>query len=153
MTNAMRLPLAIAVLACMLAGCTPDPASEPAFESAAETQGAITLGGVEVRVFVADDPSEWQQGLQGYEALKDGQGMLFVFDDVAARTFAMKDVSFPIDVVFFDENLTVDAIYPLDPSDTQIVGSPGPSSYVLELPQGWAEANGITLGSELEVPE
>lgn len=112
----------------------------------------ITLGGQELHVFVADDDTERSRGLQGYGELDPGEGMLFVFDDLAVRTFAMKDVSFPIDVVFIAEDLTVSAVVPLEPGSTDLVTGPGASPYVVELPQGWAAEQGIGVGSELEVP-
>lgn len=106
----------------------------------------MTLDGVPVEVIVADDLEEWTRGLQGYDGLAEGEGMLFDFGSAASRTFAMKDVTFPIDVVFIAEDGTVSAIEPLEPGDTRSVTSPSPSAYVIELPHGWADENGIAVG-------
>ena len=65
----------------------------------------------------------------------------------------MKDVTFPIDVVFIGEDGNVSAIEPLNPGDARLASSPGPSAYVLELPQGWAEEQGIAVGSAFEVED
>lgn len=132
---------ALVAIAMFLPACTADGRPE------------IQLDGVTIEVEIADDDAERSWGLQGHEPLRAGEGMLFVFDDDAARTFAMKDVDFPIDVVFFDDTLRVSAIEPLDPGDTRLVSSPGPSPYVLELPQGWAEEQAIDIGDVLEVEE
>jgi uncharacterized membrane protein (UPF0127 family) len=105
-----------------------------------------------VRVEVAEDDQARSRGLQDHEPLKPGEGMLFVFTDGAIRTFAMKEVAFPIDVVFIGDVLTVSAIEPLDPGDERLVRSPGPSPYVIELPQGWAAENGIIVGSGFVPP-
>lgn len=113
----------------------------------------MTLGAEEVRVYVADEPAEWTRGLQGYDPLDPGEGMLFAFDESRERTFAMMSVTFPIDVVFVGDDLTVTAIEPLDPGDTRLVTSPGPAPYVLELPQGWAAEQGIEVGSALELSD
>jgi hypothetical protein len=137
----MRIVCALAVVAFALAGCAP------------ELDRAVALDGIEVRVHVADDDAERSQGLQGYDPLAEGEGMLFVFDDVAPRTFAMKDVSFPIDILFIDSDLNVSAIVALDPGDTELAQSPSPSPYVIELPQGWAEEQGVGVGSTLVMPE
>lgn len=137
-----RIPLVLVALSLVaLAACSARP------------EDAITLGGNEVRVYVADSQAERSQGLQGYDELADGEGMLFIFDDLVVRRFTMKDVTFPIDVVFVAEDLTVSAIVPLNPGGTDIVASPSPSPYVLELPQGWAADHGIAVGAELSVPE
>lgn len=138
---AMRALCILTVAALGLAGCVAEP--EP----------AVTLDGVAVRVLLADTAEERSRGLQGHDALADGEGMLFVFDDVAVRTFAMKDVAFPIDVVFIADDMTVSGIEPLDPGDARLVSSPGPSPYVIELSQGWAAEQGIAVGSTLEVAD
>jgi uncharacterized membrane protein (UPF0127 family) len=113
----------------------------------------VRLDGVPVEVVVAERAAERLRGLQGSDPLGEGEGMLFVWEESGSRTFAMKDVSFPIDVIFFDESLRVSAIEPLDPGDTRRVTSPGPAPYVLETAQGWAEAAGITVGDTLDVSE
>src|SRR5574340_1289798 len=137
--------MCILVLSAALVGCAVGCAPAPRFDA------EVTLGAVTVRAYVADDAEEQSQGLQGYDALAPGEGMLFAYDDSAVRTFAMKGVTFPIDVVFGGEDLTVSAVEPLDPGDTRLVSSPGPCPYVLELPQGWAEEQGIGAGSGFEV--
>lgn len=138
---AMRIGVVLALLTCALSGCAP------------MRETLVTLDGIEVQVEVADNPAERSRGLQGHDQLVAGEGMLFIFEDAAPRTFAMKDVSFPIDVVFIAEDGTVSAIEPLDPGDTRLVSSPGPCRYVVELPQGWAAREGIVVGSAFEVAE
>jgi uncharacterized membrane protein (UPF0127 family) len=131
----------VAVLALALAGCADD----------ASDTTLVRLDGVPIDVVVADTSAEHLRGLQGAESLEDGEGMLFVWEEPAVRTFAMKDVSFPIDVIFFDESQNVTAIEPLDPGDEHRVTSPSPTRYVLETPQGWAERIGITVGEPLVI--
>lgn len=135
--DAIRIVCALAA-ACLLTACGPEPGP------------TVSLDGVTIDVIVADDAGEYSRGLQGYEPLDEGEGMLFVFADVAPRTFAMKEVSFPIDVLFVAEDGTVSAIEPLDPGDLHLVTSPSPSLYVVELPQGWAAENGIAIGDRFE---
>ena len=129
-----RVIMPCALLAALLTGC------------AASARSTVTLGGTEVQVLVADDDDERSRGLQGYDPLPDGEGMLFVYDDAVIRTFAMKQVAFPIDVLFVGDDLAITAIEPLDPGDMRLVSSPGPCRYVVELPQGWAEEQGIAVG-------
>lgn len=126
--------MSVLALAAVLGACAPAP------------EAPVTLDGVPVDVIVADSKDEWTRGLQGYEPLESGEGMLFVFGQPAPRAFVMKDVSFPIDVVFIAEDGTVSAIEPLDPGDTHVVLSPSPSAYVIELPQGWAAESDVEVG-------
>lgn len=135
----VRLLFVLALCQLVLVGCSAEPSK------------TITLGTAEVRVFVVDGATERSEGLQGYEPLADGTGMLFVFMDGRTHTFAMKDVSFPIDVVFIGEDLRVSAVEPLDPGDTRHVTSPGPAPFVVELPQGWAEEQGVGVGSAFDL--
>lgn len=130
----LRIIVTCVLLTVLVSGCSTD---DPPM---------VTLGGVDVQVLLADEDAERSRGLQGYEPLPEGEGMLFVYDEAAVRTFAMKQVSFPIDVLFVGEDLTVASIEPLDPGDTRLVSSPGPCRYVIELPQGWAEEQGIAVG-------
>lgn len=143
----LRRPLVCAAALALLAGAVTGCASrrpEPV---------TVAFDGVLVRVEVADDPVERSRGLQDHEPLTPGQGMLFVFDGAAPRTFAMKEVAFPIDVVFVGEDGLVSAIEPLSPGDTRLVSSPVPARYVIELPAGWAAERGIRVGSRFQPPE
>jgi uncharacterized membrane protein (UPF0127 family) len=112
----------------------------------------VTLDGVPVEVEIADSSAERSLGLQEHQPLAPGEGMLFVFPGAEPRTFAMKEVSFPIDVLFIAEDMTVSAVEPLSPGDARLVSSPGRSSDVLELPQGWAVERGIGVGSAFVAP-
>ena len=155
--HAIRTGVVLALLACAIGACAPAPEATNSPELALPSASAITpeatvaLDGIEVRVALADSADERSRGLQGYDPLRPGEGMLFIFDDVEPRVFVMKDVAFPIDIVYIAEDGTVSAIEPLNPGDTRLVASPGPSRYVLELPQGWSGNEGITVGSAFEV--
>ncbi len=132
--------LSVLMLALALVGC------------ASADLPLVTLGNETVGVYIVEDVAGRSQGLQGYDSLAPGEGMLFVFDDSLPRTFAMKGVSFPIDVLFIGDDMRVSGIERLEPGDTGTVTSPGPSPYVLELPAGWAADHDIHVGSEFVPP-
>lgn len=142
---ALRWPVRVAavlVLSMVMTGC-----------AMSAERAVVVLDGIEVRVEIAENPGDRSRGLQDHEPLAPGEGMLFVFEDAGVRTFAMKEVSFPIDVVFIGQDLTVSAIEPLSPGESRLATSPGPSAYVVELPQGWAAERGIGVGSGFVPPE
>jgi uncharacterized membrane protein (UPF0127 family) len=114
------------------------------------TAERVTLGDARLRVVVADDEVSRVQGLQGYDGLEPDEGMLFEWADADIRSFAMKEVSFPIEVVFIDEGSRVSAIYPLQPGDTHVVTSPSPCRYVVEVPAGWTADHDVSVGSLFE---
>jgi len=93
------------------------------------------------------------KGLMFRDGLADDEGMLFVFDEPGEYPFWMKNMKFPIDMVWLDEdrNVThIEAIVPPCKKDPCPVYSPHARSlYVLELAAGQADAAGIKEGSSL----
>ena len=58
-------------------------------------------------VKVAQTEEEMEKGLQGVKALKDDEGMLFVFPESQEVSFWMKDTDIPLDIIFINEDLEV----------------------------------------------
>ena len=127
--------LVLGLVTALLSGC------------AVASMPRVTLGGQAVDAYLADTMAKRSDGLQGFDGLADGEALLFVYPDERVRTFGMKDVGFPIDVAFVGTDNTVTSVVPLQVGDTRKIRSPGPSRYVIELPQGWAAAHGIGVGS------
>ncbi len=111
----------------------------------------ITLDSHALFVEVANTPALREQGLSGHEPLIDGQGMLFIFDQDDAWGIWMKDMRFAIDIVWADASgkvVTVAANATPD-SYPQVFYPTAPARYVLEIPAGYTERNGIAEGSQL----
>lgn len=83
------------------------------------------------KVELATTEQEHEDGLQGRSELKDGTGMLFVFDENETRGFWMKDTEIPLDIIFINEDLEVTAVYEGKPND--ITSLEGECTYVLEV--------------------
>lgn len=79
------------VIALLLVGCAGPP--PPALTS------TVTIGSTRFQVDVADSPAERARGLMGQTSLAPGTGMLFRFDDVATRSFWMKDTLIALDLI------------------------------------------------------
>jgi uncharacterized membrane protein (UPF0127 family) len=75
--------------------------------------------------------------------------MLFVFGSAAPRDFVMRGVEFPIDMIWIRSGrvtgVTADA-RPVRETGMRLYPSPGPIDRVLEVPAGWAAANGVEAG-------
>ena len=113
----------------------------------------VRIAGALVSVQVASTISAWAQGLGGQESLGEDEGMLFVFDTPARRSFYMKDMNFPIDIIWLDENMQVVYIKENAEPDSYPEETFTPdqkAKYVLEVNAGFVERNGITLGSTME---
>lgn len=104
-----------------------------------------------IRVELADNQAELLRGLSGRSCIGDNQGMLFVFQRPGFHHFWMKEMNFPIDIVWLDENKKViEVTAELSPETyPNTVTSSRPASYVLELGAGVAARQGIADGVRL----
>lgn len=109
---------------------------------------------------VADTPASREQGLSGRTELKEGRGMLFVFDYSGTYAFWMKDMKFAIDMVWINQdkvvvhierNATPESYFDFNPPKT-FVNIPE-AKYVLEIPAGASDKYGIYLGTKVGMGE
>ncbi len=95
-----------------------------------------------------------QRGLMFRENLPQGTGMFFVFDEALIYPFWMKNMKFPIDILWMDEAKAVvhlAASVPPCASESCPVYTPAAKAkYVLEIPSGDALKYGITVGDKLQ---
>ena len=101
-------------------------------------------------VEVARTPRQWSFGLMHVTLMPAGQGMLFVFPDMAPRSCWMKNTLIPLDMLFFDEDgALVSAVQDVPPHSLQPRRSAGDARFVLELNGGAMAARGITGAARL----
>ena len=117
----------------------------------------VTIGTTAVQVEVADTDAKRELGLSYRDALLPGHGMLFVFDTPDTYGFWMKDMSFPIDMLFADKGGKVVTIYKNVSPDSYLKNPPdifyptSPALYVLEVTAGFAKEQGIVEGDKIVV--
>ncbi len=112
------------------------------------------LATVEARV--ADTQMKRYTGLSDTQSLDYGEGMLFVHDNEATHAYVMRDMNFPLDIVFVAANGTVTQIHhaPVPPSSTsegELTRYRGYGKYVLEVPRGYANRTGLDEGDRVAV--
>ena len=61
---------------------------------------AVQIAGQTIKVEIADTDAKRELGLSGHAPLSDTQGMLFVFDTPGIYSFWMKDMLFPLDIIW-----------------------------------------------------
>lgn len=107
--------------------------------------------GTKVLVVVADTDVKRQQGLSGLESLKKNSGMLFVFDKPGKYGFWMKDMNFPIDIIWIDANHTIVHIERNVSPDTfpQLFASSKNALYVLEVAAGFADTHNMEIADQV----
>jgi uncharacterized membrane protein (UPF0127 family) len=113
-------------------------------------RGKVVIDGqVEVTVEIAASEATRERGLSGRVTLVDDSGMLFLFNAPARYTFWMKEMRFPIDVLWIRDGKIVDLafnIQPLESDQTATRFSPlYPADAVLEVPAGFAARHGLRL--------
>jgi uncharacterized membrane protein (UPF0127 family) len=119
--------------------------------------GHINIAGKSVSFQLADEPAEQEKGLSGRESLEENQAMLFVFSFPTLPTFWMRDMNFPIDMVWVngDEVIDISADVPPEPGvpleQLKTYAPKKPADKVIELKAGWAARNGLKIGDKIEV--
>jgi uncharacterized membrane protein (UPF0127 family) len=116
------------------------------------TPAGTELGSVTAAV--ADEPDLRYRGLSDTESLPEDRGMLFVYDEVADRTFVMRDMDFGIDIVYADAGGSITRIHHAPEPDPDEDGSnqtyPGRGQYVLEVNYDWTTERGVEEGDLLD---
>ena len=105
-------------------------------------------------VEVADTPESRMTGLMNRDNLGGADGMLFIFDTLTPHSFWMKDVRFPLDIVWINEDRVVYIVESAEPSPAPPHKNYTPTesaNFVLELPSGTVLRDGIQIGAKVEI--
>ncbi len=119
-----------------------------------ESKNIIKINNIKIKIEIADTPELQYQGLSGRESLCENCGMLFKFNDKQERTFVMRDMNFPIDIIWIDDNIIVGINRDLQPEGLDYENyyeSSGVVNYVLEVNGGFADRNGIRVGDKVVI--
>ncbi|MFH1458435.1 MAG: DUF192 domain-containing protein [Candidatus Omnitrophota bacterium] len=97
---------------------------------------------------------EKQRGLMYRESLAQGAGMLFVFEEEKIHAFWMKNMRFPLDIIWADADKKIVDIYenvsPCPQEACNNIIPKAPAQFVLEVNSGFVEKNKIKTGDFLE---
>ncbi|MEK7662485.1 MAG: DUF192 domain-containing protein [Patescibacteria group bacterium] len=109
------------------------------------------LGDTPLLLAVADTPELRERGLSFTGELKDGEGMFFVFEEAGYPGFWMKNMNYPIDMIWFDEKKSiVDIRENVAPGTYPRVFQPlSPARYALEVPAFFTKKNNIKKGDRI----
>ncbi len=109
-----------------------------------------TINSATFRIELAKTPKEQAQGLSGRGSLSKDGGMLFVFDKPSYHSFWMRDMKFPLDIVFILNDKVIAVYENLPPAFADAnppqYGSGVASDSVLEINAGVARKNNIKVG-------
>lgn len=139
------------LLGLTLSACGDEPRLVPVMEDRPRT-AVLRVAGRDVTVELAADSSSRTQGLMHRTSLRPDHGMLFLFTDSKPRMFWMHDTLIGLDIVFLDEDGTVQNVAEAPPG----VERPGfhslrPARFVLEMARGWCREAGLEPGARIEI--
>ena len=112
----------------------------------------VKIAGKIIKVELATTPDSWQKGLSGREKLKEDEGMLFIFNHTGQYSFWMKDMNFPIDIIWLDNDFRVIYIKKnVQPESYPESFLPKQNArYVLEVLAQFSEKNNLKKGDRVE---
>lgn len=99
---------------------------------------------------VSTTSSEMYTGLSNHESLDRNEGMLFVHDEANQYTYTMRGMSFPIDIIFIDEELSITTIHHAYPGDS-IDSYSGRAKYVVEVNVHWTTDHNISVDDRVSI--
>ena len=125
-----------------------------------KSSSTAQFGSKELTLEVVSTERDRAKGLGGRDSLSQDAGMLFIFPEEDTYGFWMKDMRFPIDILWLDESFEVVHIahnvshlsYNNEiPWESETFYPKQPALYVLEVNAGLSEVEKVTVGDMLKV--
>lgn len=117
---------------------------------------SVTIDGTKFNVEVAATEKEKQLGLSGREKLDQNKGMVFVFNQADYYHFWMRNMNFPLDLIYIKGDTVVSVLKNVQPAGKNIpvekipsFTSSSPADRVLEVSAGLAEKYKIEPGDKV----
>ncbi|MFZ1250104.1 MAG: DUF192 domain-containing protein [Candidatus Microsaccharimonas sp.] len=116
----------------------------------------VTIGSGVYKLWVVDTEKGREQGLSGVKSLEPNGGLLMKFDTSDTWGIWMKDMEFPLDIVWLNENgkvvYIVEDAQPESPAQTVYLPKKD-ARYVVELMAGNVKRASIKEGSQARFEE
>ncbi len=147
-----RILLAACGLACLALLAGPAPAWSVEVNPPLPTGRLLIAGRVRLEVELARTLAEKVRGLSGRPDLKDGHGMLFVYNQPEPVSIWMKDMRFSLDIVWIREGRIVHIerqAPPLLPTGPERIYT-AIADLVLEVPAGFTSRQQIRVGDSVK---
>lgn len=108
-----------------------------------------------IKVEIAADALSKAKGLGDRESLCENCGMVFVFGEKSKHVFWMKDMNFPLDIIYLNNDEIVEIFEDVqifdDAGETTEVFPDKNADKVLELNAGWCRKNNVSVGDKIEL--
>ena len=120
-------------------------------------KGIVVIGGETISVLVANNFPHLYKGWSDRDSMGEYGGMLFVFLRKDQHAMVMRNMRFPLDIVWLNGNTIVDiapnAVPEPGRSESQLTPyfARLPSTFVLELPAGFTSKYGVKVGDTIKL--
>jgi len=115
----------------------------------------VVIGDQRLNVLVADNNRHFYKGLSNKKDLGKYHGMLFIFSSSDTHTMVMRDMLFPIDIIWLDNYKIVDIAPSVKPeADNLDLIEYRPrlkADMILELKAGFALKNKVKIGDNVTI--
>ena len=115
----------------------------------------IIIGSTSAYASIADSLPELIKGLSDTPSLPDTVVKLFAFGSTGKHSIWMKDMNYPIDIIWLDESGKIVHIVENVSPDTypESFAPPTPALYVIETNAGFVASSSLSMGDEVIVPK
>ena len=115
----------------------------------------VTINNQNFKVTIAASQKEKEIGLSETKSISKDQGMLFIFNQPAYYSFWMKNMKFPIDIIYINNDTIVtiesNAQPPKDGQKNPVIYTPTkPADKVLEIQAGLSEKYKFKNGDKVK---
>lgn len=111
------------------------------------------IGDKNISLIIADTPESQERGLSGRKSLPDDTAMYFVFDHPDKYGIWMKDMKFPIDIIWLDKDHRIVSLERNVATSTypKVFSPTSSSTYILETKAGFSRENNLIVGKILNI--
>lgn len=111
------------------------------------------IGDKNISLIVADTPESQERGLSGMKSLPKDTAMYLVFDHPDKYGIWMKDMKFPIDIIWLDKDHRIVSLERNVATSTypKVFSPIAPSLYVIETKSGFSNENNLIVGKVLNI--
>ena len=115
----------------------------------------VTVGGVNLITSLSTTPDAQSKGLAIRDSLNENEGMLFIFETPQKYSFWMKDMKFPIDIIWINQDGKIVHIEKNLPPCVFLLPCPSyapkdDSLYVLEVVSNFTNKFDINVGDPID---
>lgn len=122
---------------------------------ASQTGPTATINNQTFLLEIVNDDKGRQLGLSNRQSLPQDHGMLFLFERSDNYSFWMKDMHFPIDIIYINNDTVVHVFENVPPPKSKrnlpVYTPDSPSDKVLEINAGLSKKFDITKGTKVKI--